>query len=82
MLQSDEEKLDLMLDIIGFTKFTRDEVKMAAMLFYKKLLAAFNYTPLGKFHGPITLFKASDGFQILQDEQYGLSKVRPIFYRI
>lgn len=71
-----------MLDIIGFTKFTRDEVKMAAKLFYEKLLAAYNYSPSAKFHGSITLFKALDGFHILQDEQYGLSKVRPTFYRV
>lgn len=72
---SNNEALDKMLDLIGSTPFNSEDLKVAGELFFKKLQVANNYVPSAKFQGPVTLFKATDGFVEL-DEDYGLSKVR------
>jgi hypothetical protein len=63
-----------MLDLIGSTPFTSEDLKDAGILFYKKLKAAVFYKPAGKYQGPVTLFKAKDSFVSLNTD-YGLSQV-------
>lgn len=64
-----------MLDLIGTTPFNTQDVKIAGMLFFKKLLAANQYTPANKFNGKVKLIKAADNFVSL-NQDYNLSEVR------
>lgn len=63
-----------MLEVIGSTPFKSEELKIAGILFYKKLRAANLYQPNDKFKGEITLLKAKDNFVALNYD-YGLSEV-------
>lgn len=66
-----------MVEIVGETEFSVSDLKIAGKLFCAKLTAAHSYTPSNNFHGSVTLFKATDGFSVI-DEAYGLAKVRSI----
>ncbi|KAF7386952.1 hypothetical protein HZH66_011404 [Vespula vulgaris] len=72
--QTEEQTLDKMLEVIGNTPFKPEELKIAGILFYKKLRAANLYQPNDKFNGEITLLKAKDNFVALNYD-YGLSEI-------
>lgn len=63
-----------MLELIGTTTFKGEDLKDAGILFFKKLKAAHDYKPAGKYQGQITLVKAKDNFVSLNSD-YGLSQV-------
>lgn len=63
-----------MLELIGKTPFKGDDLKDAGILFFKKLKAANDYKPAGKYQGHVTLVKAKDNFVSLNSD-YGLSQV-------
>lgn len=63
-----------MLELIGNTPFKSEDLKIAGILFYKKLRAANMYKSSSKYNGPITLIKAKDNFVSLNND-YGLSEV-------
>ena len=73
--QTDEEVFGKMLELIGSTPFTAEDLKDAGTLFFKKLRAANSYKPAGKYEGSVTLVKAKDAFVSLNAD-YGLSQVR------
>ena len=73
--ETDEAMLEKMIELIGETPFTDDDLKIAGFLFFKKLRAANLYKPAGTLRGQVTLFKAKDNFVKL-NKDYGLSKVR------
>ncbi|XP_063979711.1 fatty acid synthase [Diachasmimorpha longicaudata] len=65
--------MDRMVELIGPTPYTNEDMKLAGMLFYYKILAANDYKPASKFSGPVTLIKSMDNFfSIGQD--YNLSE--------
>lgn len=74
-----------MIEVIGDTPFTRDDLKIAGYLLFKKLAATVIYNPNNKIKGPVTLIKATENFLHLEKD-YDLSNVRdlsslfPLFY--
>ena len=72
--KSDEESLNKMLELIGNTSFKAEDLKVAGVLFFKKLRAANTYKPASKYNGSIILIKAKDNFVSLNND-YGLSEV-------
>ncbi|KAK0084976.1 hypothetical protein PV325_006291 [Microctonus aethiopoides] len=68
-----EEMMNKVLELIGTTPFDGEDIKVAGLLFFKKLLAANTYRPAGKFMGAITLIKATDSFMSLGHD-YGLAE--------
>ncbi|XP_047360366.1 fatty acid synthase-like [Vespa velutina] len=72
--QTEKQILDKMLEVIGSTPFKPEELKIAGILFYKKLRAANLYQPTDKFKGEITLLKAKDNFVALNYD-YDLSEI-------
>nr|QNL15121.1 fatty acid synthase 1 [Meteorus pulchricornis] len=68
-----DEMMDKVLELIGATPFDDEDIKVAGLLFFKKLLAANTYRPAGKFSGVITLIKATDSFMTLGYD-YGLAE--------
>lgn len=62
-----------MVEIINEPQLNVKDLKVAGLLFYKKLLAVYNYNP-SVFNGDILLIRAKDNFVDL-DEDYGLSEV-------
>jgi len=73
--KSDVEMFDKMIEVIGDTPFTQDDLKIAGYLLFKKLAATVIYNPDKKIKGPVTLIKATDNFLHLEKD-YGLSNVR------
>ncbi|XP_046612929.1 fatty acid synthase [Neodiprion virginianus] len=69
-----EKKLDKFVEIVGSTQFTGEDLKSAAISFFRKLKAANFYQPASKYNGPITLVKAKDNFVTLEQD-YGLSEI-------
>ncbi|XP_057332495.1 fatty acid synthase [Microplitis mediator] len=72
-IESHEEMMDKMLELIGPTPFEGEDLKVAGVLFFKKLYAANMYRPAGKFDGVVTLIKSSDSFMSLSPD-YGLAE--------
>ncbi|XP_043486066.1 fatty acid synthase [Polistes fuscatus] len=72
--ETEEQTLNKMLEVIGSTPFKPEELKIAGILFYKKLRAANVYQPNDKFKGDITLLKAKDNFVALNYD-YDLSEI-------
>lgn len=70
-----------MIEVVGETKFKEEHLKIAARMFFEKLQLAYDYKPSVNVNGSVTLFKAVDGFSILDDD-YGLSKVCSIYAQI
>lgn len=66
---------DKMVEVIGSTRYSSDDLKVAAYHLYKKLAAAAFYNPNKKFSGPSMLIKATENF-IPLEKDYGLSQVR------
>jgi hypothetical protein len=64
-----------MLQIIGETSFSQEDIKIAGYLLYKRVAASAIYNPNKKFKGPVTLIKAADNFLHLTKD-YDLSEVR------
>ncbi|XP_015126151.1 fatty acid synthase [Diachasma alloeum] len=65
--------MDRMAELIGPTPFSSEDMKVAGMLFYYKILAAHDYKPTKKYAGSVTLIKSTDNFfSIGQD--YNLSE--------
>ncbi|XP_012261752.1 fatty acid synthase [Athalia rosae] len=72
--QTLEQKLDKFIEIIGSTQFKDEDIKIAAVSFFRKLEAANIYEPASKYNGPVTLIKAKDNFVTLEQD-YGLSEI-------
>ncbi|XP_043471863.1 fatty acid synthase [Leptopilina heterotoma] len=72
--KTEDETLNKMLELIGNTPFKSEDLKIAGILFYKKLRAANMYKASNKYDGPITLIKAKDNFVSLNND-YGLSEM-------
>ncbi|KAI4493375.1 hypothetical protein M0802_009435 [Mischocyttarus mexicanus] len=72
--ETEEQTLNKMLEVIGSTPFKPEELKIAGILFYKKLRAANLYQPNDKFKGNVTLLKAKDNFVTLNYD-YDLSEI-------
>ncbi|XP_071632956.1 fatty acid synthase [Temnothorax longispinosus] len=72
--KSDVEMFDKMIEVIGDTPFTQDDLKIAGYLLFKKLAAAVFYNPNKKIKGPVTLIKAAENFLHLK-EDYDLSNI-------
>ncbi|XP_011870702.1 PREDICTED: fatty acid synthase-like [Vollenhovia emeryi] len=72
--KSDEEMFDKMVELIGDTPFTQDDLKIAGYLLFKKLAAAAIYNPTKKIKGPVTLIKATENFLHLEKD-YSLSDI-------
>ncbi|XP_058792836.1 fatty acid synthase [Phymastichus coffea] len=72
--QNDDEMFKKMVELIGSTPFSPEDLKEAGTLFFKKLRAANSYKPTGKYQGPITLIKAKDNFVSLNSD-YGLAQI-------
>jgi len=66
---------DKMLQIIGETSFSQEDIKIAGYLLYKRVAASAIYNPNKKFKGPVTLIKAADNFLHLTKD-YDLSEVK------
>lgn len=64
-----------MVEIIGDSRFSSDDLKIVGYHLFKKLAAGTIYNPNRKFKGPVTLIKATDNF-IPLEKDYGLSNVR------
>lgn len=71
---SEEEMLNKMVELIGKTQYKPQDLKVAGLLFFKKLRAANMYKPSNKYKGEIVLLKASDTFINIKAD-YGLSEV-------
>ncbi|CAD6242162.1 GSCOCG00009427001-RA-CDS [Cotesia congregata] len=72
-IDSHEEMMEKMLELIGPTPFEGEDIKDASLLFYKKLYAVNKYRPSGKFNGDVTLIKSTDSFMSLSRD-YGLTE--------
>lgn len=77
--QSLDKKLDKFVELIGNTRFSNEDLKVAAVSFFRKLEAANVYEPSSKYNGPVTLIKARDNFATLEQD-YGLSEVSSKFF--
>lgn len=71
---SDDQILDKMVETINNKDLKKEELKIAGMLFHKKLQAAYYYVPSIKFNGEITLIRIEDSFIHLKKD-YGLSEI-------
>lgn len=69
-----EETYKKMLEIIGPTKYSSEDIEEAASLFAKKIVSSYFYKPVTKYEGEIMLIKAKDNFHQM-DQDYGLSQV-------
>lgn len=72
-INTTEVVLNKVVELIDDKNLDSEDLKSAALLFYKKLKAAFFYKP-EKYDGDIVLLKAKDSFVPLNND-YGLSKV-------
>ncbi|XP_011872608.1 PREDICTED: fatty acid synthase-like [Vollenhovia emeryi] len=72
--KSDVEMFDKMIEVIGDTLFTQDDLKIAGYLLLKKLAATVMYNPTKKIKGPVTLIKATENILHLE-EDYDLSHI-------
>ncbi|XP_076656220.1 fatty acid synthase-like [Halictus rubicundus] len=70
----DDEILDKMVETINNKDLKKEELKIAGMLFHKKLQAAYYYVPTVKFNGDIMLIRIQDSFIHLKKD-YGLSEI-------
>ena len=59
--------------LIGYGESAED-IKTAALAFFKKLAASDSYKPSGIFNGKVILLKAEQNFVEI-DSDYGLKKV-------
>lgn len=73
--KSDVEMFDKVIEVIGNTPYTQDDLKIAGYLLFKKLAATVIYKPNKKIEGPVTLIKATENFLHIEKD-YGLSNVR------
>nr|XP_033193891.1 fatty acid synthase [Bombus vancouverensis nearcticus] len=72
-INTTEVVLNKVVELIDDKNLDSEDLKSAALLFYKKLKAAFFYKP-EKYDGDIVLLKAKDSFVPLNND-YGLSKI-------
>ncbi|XP_076288350.1 fatty acid synthase 1 [Lasioglossum baleicum] len=70
----DDQILDKMVETINKKELKDEELKLAGMLFHKKLQAAYYYAPTLKFSGDIKLIKIRDSFVHLKKD-YALSEI-------
>ncbi|XP_012150604.1 fatty acid synthase 1 [Megachile rotundata] len=73
-LSSDDEVLNKMVELVNKPQIKPSDLKVASILLYKKLMAAFAYKPSETFNKDVTLITAKDNFVPLEND-YGLSKV-------
>ncbi|KOC60060.1 Fatty acid synthase [Habropoda laboriosa] len=71
---NDEEVLNKMVELINMPQLNVEDLKIAGLMFYKKLLITYFYKPSNVYTGDITLIKASENFGDVEND-YGLSKV-------
>ena len=72
-LSTTDEVLNKVVEIINEPSIKSEDLKIAGLLFYKKLKVSFFYEP-EKYSGNILLLRAQDSFVPLHND-YGLSKV-------
>lgn len=73
-ISSEDEILNKVVELINHPQLKAEDLKAAAVLYYKKLVAAYFYTPEPIYNGDVLLIKAKDNFVPL-NKDYGLSKV-------
>lgn len=73
-LASDDDVLNKMVELVDKPQITPNDLKVASVLLYKKLMAAFAYKPSEALNKDVTLITAKDNFVPLEND-YGLSKV-------
>lgn len=71
---SDEETLNKMVELIDNTNLKPDDLKVAGLLFFKKLRAANLYKPSHKYKREVVLLKAKDNF-VHGKEDYNLAEI-------
>lgn len=72
-IENHDDMLNKMVELIGTTSFNSEDLKIAGMLFYKKIFSSVAYKPSGKYKGPVTLLKATDTFMSF-NKDYGLGE--------
>lgn len=73
--KSDNGIFDKMIEIIGDTPYSSEDLKIAGYCLFKKLMAVSIYKPDKMYDGPVTLIKATDNILRMEEVDYGLSKV-------
>ncbi|OAD52584.1 Fatty acid synthase [Eufriesea mexicana] len=73
-ISTDEEILNKVVELISNSQLKSKDLKIAASLFYKKLIAAYFYKTDSVYNGDVLLIKAKDNFVSL-NKDYGLSKI-------
>lgn len=63
-----------MVELISNPELKAEDLKVAGLLFHKKLQAGYFYKPEGVYNGDIVLVKAKDNFVPLEND-YGLGEV-------
>lgn len=63
-----------MVELINSTQVKAEHLKVASVLFHKKLHAAYIYKPSAIYNGNVLLIKAEDNFFPLKHD-YGVSEV-------
>ena len=71
------ERLEIMAKVVSnhYPSLKPEELKIAAMSHYKKLLAAHEYTPSDKLAEPVLLVKAEGSAELQLAHDYQLSEV-------
>lgn len=68
-----DEQLEEVVNILSDLPQNKDEIKIAAKLFYNKIFISLHYKPKQKFNGIITLITAQDKYEL--EDDYGMKPV-------
>nr|XP_034178573.1 fatty acid synthase [Osmia lignaria]XP_034178581.1 fatty acid synthase [Osmia lignaria] len=71
---TDEKVFNKMVQLINSTQIKAEELKIASVLFHKKLYAAYMYKPSTTYNGDVLLIKAEDNF-FPSESDYGISEL-------
>lgn len=71
---TDDDTFQKMLELVGPTKFSNEDIRNAASLFAKKLISSYFYKPGAIYEGNVILIKAKDNFHQMEND-YGLSQI-------
>lgn len=63
-----------MAQLINKPQLNFEELKIAGLMFYKKLRMAYFYKPKSVYNGNVTLIKSTENFTDVNND-YGLSQV-------
>ncbi|XP_076763351.1 fatty acid synthase 1 [Xylocopa sonorina] len=69
-----EEAFNKIGELVNNSQLKLEDLKLAALLFHKKLLASYYYKPKTSYCGNVTLIKADDSF-ISLNHDYGLGEI-------